>query len=104
MIYTFYYSNPHGNGRVDMGDGRVDMDDDEDCDNEDWNPIGQVRVHENSIVITKNLIDVMSRFNDGWDYNYLNTDNPVLNEWLHSKPSYRSFVDWVASAQVRVSK
>lgn len=98
MIYTFYYSNPYG-------DGRVVRDHGEDHDNdEDWNPIGQVRVHENSIVITENLIDVMSRFNDGWDYNYLNTDNPVLNEWLHSKPSYRSFVDWVASAQVRVSK
>lgn len=100
MIYDFFYSYTLGDGCVvrDPQGDNLDV-----LYNQDWSPIGRVQVEGNSIVVTQNLIDVRSRFNDGWDYNYLDTDSPVLNAWLNSKPGCRSFEDWVASAQVRVS-
>ena len=94
--FTIIYSR-HGDGKM-IEDSNVLQDHYDDDDDDDWSPIGQIQVCGNSITIQKQLVDVMSRYNDGWDYHYLNSDNMALNTWLHSKPKYNSFQDWINSA------
>ena len=92
--FTIIYNNRYGDGEM-TEDPNVLLD----RYNNDLSPIGQIQVCGNSITIQKQLVDVMSRYNDGWDYHYLNSDNLALDTWLHSKPNYNSFQDWINSAK-----
>ncbi len=87
--FTIIYSQ-HGDGKM-IEDSNVLQNG---YDN-NWFPIGHIQVCGNSIKIKKKLVDVKSRYNDGWDYHYLNSDNLALNMWLHSKSNYNSFQDWI---------